>query len=433
MPHPRLDPFPRLHVRPPSGWVNDPNGIAYIDGTWHVFYQHNPDAPVHGNICWGHATSTDLLTWTDEPIALRPRSETIDAGGVWSGVATMADDEPVLVYTAMPGDPAEAGAALARRRRDGTWQQSDQFAAPPAPGLREMRDPFLVSVDGRRYALLGGGRTDGTPVVLIYDATDLEHWELLGDLLTGPDLTPDLRTLAHAQIWECPQLVRLPSADEEGHTWALIVSLWHDEPGVPQLDGVTVLLGELDLTGTHPRFLPEAGHRLDDGPDFYAPQAVAHEGRVLLWGWTWESRSDRTEAEVEEAGWAGALTFPRELFLARTADRPQLHSAPAPELTGLRRRPLTVTRNGTFAVSAWEITTAEAGEVHVRLVGPDGIREVWSAAAATSATVLVDGSVLEAFVDGRASTVRAYPRPGEAWQVEASCAATGGELGPPTP
>ncbi|MDD0859777.1 hypothetical protein NHF46_22945 [Arthrobacter alpinus] len=64
--------FPALHGRPDQGWINDPNGCIYVDGTYHVFFQLNPDAPIHGNIHWGHATSTDLVRWTQQPIALYP-------------------------------------------------------------------------------------------------------------------------------------------------------------------------------------------------------------------------------------------------------------------------------------------------------------------------------------------------------------------------
>ncbi|MGI3782058.1 MAG: glycoside hydrolase family 32 protein, partial [Janthinobacterium lividum] len=65
--------FPRLHVRPRWGWLNDPNGLIKVDGTYHVFFQHNPYEPVHGHIHWGHVSSTDLLSWTEHPVALVPQ------------------------------------------------------------------------------------------------------------------------------------------------------------------------------------------------------------------------------------------------------------------------------------------------------------------------------------------------------------------------
>ncbi|HPQ85464.1 MAG TPA: hypothetical protein PLQ14_13485, partial [Actinomycetota bacterium] len=76
-----------MHARPALGWVNDPNGIGRWDGRWHVMYQWNPAAAVHGDIHWGHMSSADLLSWRDDGVALRPRPGDIDAAGVWSGVA----------------------------------------------------------------------------------------------------------------------------------------------------------------------------------------------------------------------------------------------------------------------------------------------------------------------------------------------------------
>lgn len=429
-----LEPFPRLHIRPERGWVNDPNGIGRWDGRWHVFYQHNPDAPVHDAICWGHASSADLLTWRDDGVALRPRPGRIDAAGVWSGVATTGDDgAPVLVYTAVPDSPANAGVALARRRPGGGWEAGERFVATSLTeqGIRDVRDPFLLRIGGRRYAILGAGRTDGTPLVLIYDATDLERWRLLGPLLDGAD--PAVRALAPAEIWECPSLVRLGGDDDPDASWALIVSRWR-AGGDHQLRGVAALTGTVDVTGDHPRFVPSAGHPLDDGPDFYAPQAYDDGDRVLLWGWTWEGHGPggRSADDVAAAGWAGALTFPRELALRDG----RVTSEPARELTGLRRAELAAGGPELrLAVPAWEVVTG--GSVAVSLDGPDGSREVWRTPPGTDggARVLVDGSVVEAFAGGAPSTVRAYPAPGESWTVRAGDGAplTAWELGPPTP
>ncbi|WP_163542658.1 glycoside hydrolase family 32 protein [Occultella kanbiaonis] len=431
-----LDPFPHLHIRPPHGWVNDPNGIGHWDGRWHVFYQYNPDTPVHANIHWGHSSSADLLTWRDEPVALAPRSDSIDAAGVWSGVATMDDGEPVLVYTAVPDVAANAGVALARLDADGTWAPGTELVAP-APGgdLREIRDPFVFTAGGARYALMGGGRADGTPVVLVYAVDDLDRWDLLGNLLDGTDgVAADV---APGKIWECPQLVELP--DGEGRVrWVLILSLW-DDAHDHHLRGVAALVGDLDLTGPHPRFRPDGGHLLDEGPDFYAPQALAGPDRTLLWGWTWESGT-RSPEEVAAAGWAGALTFPRELVLDGTT----VASAPARELTGLRRSQLVVAGSEIRVdAPAWEASAD--GALAVVLSGPEGEREVWRTpahAAGERSRVLVDGSVLEAFAGGAAHTVRAYPGAGEQWLIRAAGGSAAGpaepelsvwELGRPSP
>jgi beta-fructofuranosidase len=412
---------PHLHIRPPKGWLNDPNGIGRWDGRWHVFFQYNPDAPVHAAICWGHVSSADLLHWHEEPVALRPRPGAIDAAGVWSGVAALDDGEPVLVYTAVPDHARNAGVALARRAPDGSWAAQDVMVQPrPAdPTIREFRDPSLFTVDGRRYALVGSGRTDGTPLVLVYDVDDLDVWRPLGELLTGDD--PRAMQLAPAEIWECPQLVPLA-----GGRWALILSRWHDH----DLRGVSALVGDVEVVDGTPRFTPESGGPLDFGPDFYAPQAFVDGARVLMWSWTWESRTDRTQEDVDAAGWAGALTFPRELDL----DDGRVVAAPARELIGLRRSKVdadTLTDGVPAAeLPAWEVEAD--GPLVVEIVGPDGDREVWRAPAdAARVRVLVDGSVVEAFVDGDPWTVRAYPRAGESWRVQADAALSAWELGLP--
>lgn len=98
--------FPHLHVRPRWGWLNDPNGLCRVDGTYHVFFQHNPYEPVHGHLHWGHVSSPDLLRWTEHPLALVPQPGTPDAAGCWSGCVTDDDRTPTAVLTAVPRWPS---------------------------------------------------------------------------------------------------------------------------------------------------------------------------------------------------------------------------------------------------------------------------------------------------------------------------------------
>ncbi|MGN9907736.1 glycoside hydrolase family 32 protein [Phytohabitans sp. LJ34] len=321
------DAFPALHVRPPAGWVNDPNGPFQWNGRYHLFYQHNPSAPVHANIQWGHASSADLVHWRTEPIALTPTPGHLDAGGCWSGCVVDDDGVPTAVYTAIGNGVLDASIALATSA-DGqlrTWRKHPAPAARAPQGLHLIgyRDPFVFTAYGHRYALVGAGlRGGGAATVLLYRCDDLYEWTYLGPLTNAAD--PVAARYAPADIWECPQLVRL------GDRWVLIVSLWTSEI----LGRVAYLVGDLDISGGVPRFTPTHGGLVDAGRDFYAPAVLASPERVLLWGWSWE---DRTDADVLAGGWAGLLTLPRVLTLNPAG---RLASTPAPELHALRGTPV---------------------------------------------------------------------------------------------
>ena len=108
--------FPQFHPRPARGWINDPNGLSYADGRFHVFFQYNPDSARHQRICWGHLSSPDLVHWDEEPVALRPQPGGPDALGCWSGVVTDDGGVPTAAYSgvdtvggAFPRGPGPGG------------------------------------------------------------------------------------------------------------------------------------------------------------------------------------------------------------------------------------------------------------------------------------------------------------------------------------
>ena len=298
--------FPRLHVRPRWGWLNDPNGLCRVDGTYHVFFQHNPYEPVHGHIHWGHVSSTDLLRWTEHPLALVPQPGTPDAAGCWSGCVTDDDGTPTAVLTAVPDHAWNAGALLARGDRTLVrWTPGDHVVAgPPFPaGVEEVRDPFVFHVDGRRYVVQGAGSRHGRPRLLLWGADDLERWVDLGPLLTDDD--PVAAVVADANIWECPNLVRVPAdagRARGGDRWVLLVSLWRWTDDAHELAGVRHLVGDLVPDAPGLRFVASSGGVLDDGPAFYAPQVLPDGDRVLLWGWAWERRPQRETRSATPAG-----------------------------------------------------------------------------------------------------------------------------------
>jgi beta-fructofuranosidase len=402
--------FPRLHGRPDRGWVNDPNGCSYVDGQYHVFFQYNPDAPIHAGIKWGHMSSTDLVHWRQEPIALVNRPGEPDAYGCWSGCVVDDAGVPTAVYSAVADDTHRTDVLLARSdRRMQTWLQDSRPAArrPDDPAISHVRDPFVFEAGGHRYAVQGAGHTDGQACVLVYGCDDLTAWTDLGTLLSAAD--PVAARIAPANIWECPNLIRF------GDRWILILSLWRKAAETFSLAGVRYLLGDLAVGPDGPRFTPTSGGQLDRGPCFYAPQVVHAGARTLLWAWSWER--GRPRADIRAAGWAGALTFCRELTLVGDT----LVSRPAAELDGLRRGPLELAPDVPFAADAFDIELpAGAGQAELWLLDGDDERLAAEVEVAGSTVapprLLVDGSMIEVF-DGTATpyTTRAYPTATSRW------------------
>ncbi|MFB9378027.1 glycoside hydrolase family 32 protein [Kineococcus gynurae] len=402
------DPFPRLHPRPSTGWVNDPNGVGFWDDRYHVMFQWNPFGPQHHAIHWGHLSSPDLVHWREEGIALAPRPGGIDETGAWSGVAVVDEDgEPRLVYTAVRTGAMDSGVAVAARA-GGRFVAGGDWVAPHPEGFLDVRDPFRVEGAGRELWVQGAGTLSGTGAVLAYEVSEDGGWRLLGPLL-GVDDVPD-GLLRQGSIWECPQLFRL------GEDWVLLVSWVHRSESGESL-GVTAYVGDLDLAGDAPRFRVRAANRLD-GPEFYAPQGFcAPDGRVLLFSWTWEGRGTgvlgRAQVDTDAAGWAGSLTFARELQVqdGRAVCRP------AAELLALRAGPLAHDeREVATAEAAWEVLAA--GPVVLQVHDDDGAHEVWSGESPT-VRVLVDASVVEVFTAEDSSTLRIYPRGEARWVLRA--------------
>jgi beta-fructofuranosidase len=233
-------------------------------------------------------------------------------------------------------------------------------------------------------------------------------------LLTDDD--PIAGEIAPAEIWECPNLVRIDGQ------WVLLISLYRAADGTNPLVGVRYLLGDLVARGPGWSFKATSGGVLDDGPAFYAPQVLAEPDRTLLVGWACEL--DRSDAQIVEAGWAGVLTFPRELYVRNRV----LGTRPATELTRLRRAPLVLRADTPFRAPAFELVAS--GPVALRLVD-DGVDAPAAAAEGTPSDpvrILVDGSMVEVFHRGVSHTTRAYPGNGSRWVVEGT-AVTGYRLG----
>lgn len=290
--------------------MNDPNGLVYADGVYHLFFQYHPHSAVWGPMHWGHATSRNLMHWEEQPIALYPDASgmifsgsiVIDRdnttgfgrGGKAPWVAIFTHHDPVAEKT---GGDVHQYQSIAFSLDDGvSWTKFTGNPVLPNPGIKNFRDPkvFWHAETMHWVMSLAGGDQ-----IFFYSSPDLKTWTLESEL-DGFDLVGD-------NVLECPDLVSL---DVDGRKrWVLIVSLVKDAPNTGS--GTRYIVGDFDGL----RFVPEHedSRWLDYGPDNYAGVTFHNTGeRVLLIGWM----SNWAYAQaVPTAPWRSAMTLPRELSL----------------------------------------------------------------------------------------------------------------------
>lgn len=298
-------PRPAVHATALTGWLNDPLGITFRDGTYHLFHQAVPDSIGWQPWCsWGHSTSTDLVSWTAHPTALSPGD---GDHGCWSGsvVAETATTPATMFYSSVnPPNLQHAAIRVAHPLDEQwqTWRKGEVVIARPPEGVHVFRDPFVMR-DGEGWRMLvGAGYEDGRPAVLTYVSNDLASWGFDGALLTGERVAG-----FELSAWECPNLIAVDGRD------VLIVSTWGDD----QTLQVAAAVG--DRVGG--RFELETWQELSQGPGHYAASVFTDaEGRPCLMFWIREV-ADAT------AGWAGALSVPYRLTVAGGALRLEPHPA----------------------------------------------------------------------------------------------------------
>lgn len=321
---------PRFHFSPLKNWMNDPNGMIYYKGLYHLFYQHNPEQPKWGNISWGHAVSRDLIHWEHKKVALRPDIH----GLIFSGSAVVDDkntsglkagDDDVLValYTQFIGRQRQS---LAYSNDGGeNW-----IKHPDNPILKTFfcRDPkvFWHSKSQKWVMSITCGER-----VHFYTSHDLKTWVEVSIFGKNQGIQKGL-------FWECPDLFEL---SVEGHPnlkkWVLLVSIDNGNPNGGS--GVQYFVGEFD--GQNFFNQSKSIQYLDYGKDHYCTQSwtglAQKEQRKLVIGWmnNWQyARSNK----VPTRPWNGVMTIPRHLTLHRKGNQFELLQHPVEELKELRKK-----------------------------------------------------------------------------------------------
>ncbi|MDR1419609.1 MAG: sucrose-6-phosphate hydrolase [Treponema sp.] len=305
---------PVYHFTPRQGWMNDPNGLIQFRGTYHAFYQHNPYAPKWGPMHWGHAASRDLVHWEHLPIALYPDQDY--ETGCFSGSAVDNKGELTLVYTAHHDGRSPRETQCLALSRDGIYfnkyEKNPVIGGAPAGYSEEFRDPKVFHHGETWYSVVGCAR-ENRGGVLLYRSKNLRQWDLAGRFCESSG--------DQGIMWECPNFFEIDGA------WVLLVS-----PIDMEKARTIFITGEVDFE--KPVFTQKRWRKADYGYDFYAPQVFTDDrGRRILFSWMdlWKG-----DFSTLTDGWAGALTFPRELFLENGV----VCQRPVEELALLRKKEL---------------------------------------------------------------------------------------------
>ncbi|MGH2346018.1 MAG: glycoside hydrolase family 32 protein [Chloroflexota bacterium] len=326
---------PRYHFTPPSGWINDPNGLVYFDNEYHLFYQHLPRKH------WGHAVSTDLVHWAHLPIALYPD----ELGEIYSGSAVVDAEDTSGFFHGQPGMVAVFTHARDMPPPEGPQVQSiayssdrgrtwTKYAHNPVIanfGNPDFRDPKVFWHSATHRWILVAACGDR---VRFYVSRDLKEWSYASEFGAGHGV--------QNVPWECPDLFELPVDGDRGRRkWVLQVSVYqrHGRADTPDYRDMQYFIGDFDgVTFTNDNF-PELILWTEYGPDNYAAVSWSNipdpDGRRLWLGWmgNWTYAHD-----LPTTPWQGAMTVPRQVQLRTSAEGIQLTQQPVHELAMLREQ-----------------------------------------------------------------------------------------------
>ncbi|MDX1670945.1 MAG: glycoside hydrolase family 32 protein [Balneolaceae bacterium] len=328
---------PQYHFTPPQNWMNDPNGMVYFNGEYHLFYQYNPYGIRWGHMSWGHAVSTDLVHWQHLPVALEEDNGIMIFSGSAvidrlnsSGFGKPAATPMVAVYT------GHRRLSERRVRQDqriayslDRGRQWTKYDGNPVidERLSDFRDPKVFwHRETNRWIMAVALAT--RPAIRFYGSDDLKNWDPLSDF--GPAGSAE-------RLWECPELFRLPvDGDRSVQRWILQVDV---NPGGPAGgSGAQYFIGHFDGE----RFYQDPDTRgktlwVDHGADFYAVQSFnnmpeSDERRIWI-GWM---NNWKYAESIPTDPWRGAMTIPREVGLISTEEGIRLVQNPVQELKRLR-------------------------------------------------------------------------------------------------
>ena len=307
---------PAYHYAPAQNWVNDPNGLVYLDGEYHLFYQYNPFGDTWGHMSWGHAVSKDLKTWEELPVALKEytnadSTETMIFSGcvVVDSLNTSSFFAPgfkkglVAIYTSHVYKGEEGLAqhqSLAYSADKGrTWTYYGKNPVLDV-GMKDFRDPSVFRYEDK-WKMVVVEPHEFT--VQIYESIDLKDWKLLSEFGKMGDV---------AKIWECPSLFKVPVEDTLTEKWVMMISSAAEDT---EFTGMQYFVGDFDGEKFTPQ-KQEGVFRVDMGKDFYAAipfnNLPSTQPQPIIMGWVnnWMYAN-----KIPTEGFRGMFSLPRALSL----------------------------------------------------------------------------------------------------------------------
>lgn len=255
---------PSFHYRPAKGWINDPNGLVWFKGYYHIFYQHSPnyETPWHESMHWGHARTKDFVHFEELPVALFPDKD-YDIDGCWSGTAIVKDEVLYLFYACVKGETQAVAVAYST---DGIhfekYEGNPVIETFPPEGSPDFRDPAVCYADGKyRCVMASGNRDKHSAVLLLYESDNLFDWKYCGVM----------------QEWENAKFAECPSFLQFGNKYMLSASVCRENN-----HSFSIAVGSFG----NGRFTAEITGEVDKGPDQYAGQIFRDtRGRAILLSW----------------------------------------------------------------------------------------------------------------------------------------------------
>ena len=317
---------PTYHFTPEYGWMNDPNGLVYQDGEWHLFYQYNPYGSLWGNMHWGHAVSRDLVDWEHLGVAIAPDA----LGSIFSGSAVVDKENTagfgrnaiVAMFTSAGDNQTQSLAYSTDGGR--TFAKYPGNPVIVAENKPDFRDPKMFWDDqtGQWKVILAAGQE-----VQFYSSDNLKDWTYESSFGQGYG--------CHDGVWECPDLIRLPFEGKD--KWVLILNI---NPGGPFGGSATqYFVGSFDGKTFRCDDLPAVTRWMDYGKDHYATVTWSNApgGRTVALAWmsNWQYAN-----AVPTQQFRSFNSVPRDLSLVRKGSEVILKSTPSPEVEALRGRPV---------------------------------------------------------------------------------------------